>query len=113
VTGSGYGRATGYDDSRVGQTSAGGFTVERMDFALSSMSARITKNGECPSDTWGPEARRAINSDFTAIFGSQWSFAITAATPASLAGKCESAVFGKAKGQMLSCGWRVYRVPSE
>jgi hypothetical protein len=113
VTGSGYGRATGKGASLAPHTATGAFTMARMGFALSSMSARIKKNGECPSQTWGSEARTAIDADFTAIFGSQWTFTVVSPGPASLAGTCESATFGKAKGQVLSCGWRAYRITSK
>jgi hypothetical protein len=113
VTSSGYGTATGKGGSLAPHTVTGAFTINGMDFALSSMSASIKKNGQCPSDTWGPEARVAIDSDFAAIFGSQWTFTASSATAASLAGPCQSATFGKAKGEMLHCDWRAYWIPSK
>jgi hypothetical protein len=112
VTSSGFGRAQGSGGSRLGQQETSVFYFETMDFALSSFSPRIRKNGECPSDTWGPEARKAVDTDFEVIFGSEWTFTITPES-ASLAGTCKSAAFGTLKGQKLLCDWRAYRVRSE
>jgi hypothetical protein len=112
INGSAYGRAMG-SSHQVGDTPAGEFTLDRLDWALSSMSARIKKNGECPSETWGSDARTAVNANFAAIFGSPWTFTVVSATNGSLAGMCSTAVFGYAKGQILTCGWRAYWIPSK
>jgi hypothetical protein len=113
VTSSGYGRATGKTLSMVPHAAPGVFYLDRMDFALSSLSARIRTTGQCPSETWGQETREAIDSDFTNTFGSKWTFTAITTKAASLAGTCESATFGKGKGQILQCGWRAYLIPSK
>ena len=112
VISSAYGTASGLDDSR-GEQTTDRFIVHGMDFDLIPFLPRVKTKGECPSENWRAKAREAIESDFAAIFGSEWRFTIFIARPASMAGRCESATFGKAKGEMLTCGWRVFPVASE
>ena len=108
--GLGLAEGSGYGGQRAGQAGLGEFVIDRMDFTLHSVSPSVAAKGECPSQKWEEVARTAIETDFTAIFGSEWTFTVTTATP-SLAGTCESASFGKAKGQMLTCDWRAYPIP--
>jgi hypothetical protein len=116
ITGSGYGTAKGtalHAPALVSGTYTGPFDISTMGFALSSLSARIKKNGECPSESWGPSLRGGVEADFIAIFESKWIFSVTHVGGASLSGTCDSEAWGKAEGQKLECSWRAYWVPSE
>jgi hypothetical protein len=116
ITGSGYGTAKGDGSGPPGlvpRTSTGPFSVTSLEFALSSMSARIRKDGECPSETWGSDARTAVDDDFTNIFSSRLTFTAARTGAASLSGTCQIELWGHAEGQILKCSWRAYWVPSE
>lgn len=116
ITGSGYGTAKGTVSKApalVPRTYTGPFDISTMEFALSSLSARIKKNGECPSESWGPSLREGVEADFIAIFESNWRFNVTQAGRASLSGTCASDTWGKGKGQKLECSWRAFWIPSE
>jgi hypothetical protein len=112
VNGSGYGTAKGKNTISTPPLGIGSFWINPIEFTLSSMSARIKKDGECDSETWGPSLRKGVKELFGVIFNSNWNFTITHVGSGSLAGTCDSQSYGKFKGQTLVCCWRVYSLPA-
>jgi hypothetical protein len=112
VNGSGYGTAKGKNTTSTPPLTIGSFWINPMEFTLSSMSARIKKDGECDSKTWEPSLREGVTKLFEVIFVSNWDFQITYISSGSLAGTCDSQFYGMVKGQTLVCSWRAYSLPA-